>query len=265
MLAAAPTTYDGMAKIRNCSASIVEFAGQKDSDKVLLLTNGHCVSKDFATIDAMINQPYSDVATVYRGNTPLIVGSLTVDKIIYATMTNTDIAILRTNMSYGDLKQKLRISPREISSALPKAGDNVSAASGNLEQRYTCKVDGIAQMVKEDKWQWIEVARLVKSEECNILPGASGTPVVDKDGKIVAMINTGNQNGRPCTLNNPCEVDASGHTSVNKDAFYAIDIRMLNACFKNGELDISSACSLTKPQVNFAHSLPLIDTDNHRP
>ncbi|MFU2078983.1 hypothetical protein ACLQ91_00125 [Avibacterium endocarditidis] len=40
-LAAVPAPYDGMVKIRKCSAAVVQFAGQPDSDKVLLLTNGH--------------------------------------------------------------------------------------------------------------------------------------------------------------------------------------------------------------------------------
>lgn len=265
MALAAPAAYDAMAKIRNCSASVIQFEGQKDSDNVLLLTNGHCVSCNLSTTDAIINQPYSDVVTLYRGNTPLIVGSLSIDQIVYATMTNTDLAILRTDLSYQNLQDKLRLAPRKISNQLPEKNDAVSVTSGHLEQHYRCQVDDIINAVREDQWQWHPAVRLKPSEACQIKPGASGAPVMNNEGKIVALINTGNQEGQSCTLNNPCEIDASGQISVNKGAVYAVDTRMLNACFPNGKLNLSEECPLTKPQIHIIHTLPLPDPEHHQP
>lgn len=257
LLFAAPAAYDAIAKIRGCSASLIQFYGQKDNDKVLLLTNGHCVSQQLATTDAIINRPHFDIARIYRGNVPLIVGSLNIDHIVYATLTDTDVAILRTTLTYGELKEKLRLMPRRITSTLPAVGDRVTITSGNLEQSYRCQVDGTVEFVKEDKWQWHKVTRLMQTNDCDIVPGASGSPVLNSVGNIVAIINTGNLDGKSCILDNPCEVNDKGQSTVRKGAIYATRTEMLNACFPNGELTFTDTCELTKPQIKIIHSLPL--------
>lgn len=261
----ATSAYDAMAKIRNCSASVIQFEGQKENDKVLLLTNGHCVNHQLLAADTMINRPYTDIANIYRGNTPLIVGSLTIDNIIYATMTNTDIAILRTTLTYQEFKEKLHLEPLKIADTQLSKGQSVSVASGYLERYYQCQVEDIVNSVKEDKWQWHPVTRLVKSDTCLITHGASGSPVIGTAGKIVALINTGSQSGQPCSLHNPCEVDINGKMMVKKEAIYAVDTRMLNSCFPNGELSFTPKCTLVKPQISIIHTLPLYDPEHHEP
>ncbi|BFQ94353.1 serine protease [Gallibacterium anatis] len=264
-LAAVPALYDGMAKIRGCSAAVVQFEGQSDSDKVLLLTNGYCVSRELDAANAIVDRAYSDIATVYRGNTPLIVGSLPIDRIVYATMTQTDLAILRTGISYAELKDKLRIQPRQIAQQLPSAGDAVHVVSGNLEQHYQCQIAAQVNAVKEDKWQWQPAFRLTPSDSCQIKAGASGSPVINSDGSIVAVINTGNQDGESCTLNNSSEVDGQGQISVKKGAIYAVDSHMLGVCLQGGVLNLEEPCLQTKPQIHFFHTLPLPDGERPVP
>lgn len=263
ILFASSASYDAIAKIRNCSASVVKFTGQNSFDKALLLTNGHCVSNKLLGADAIVDAPYRDVATIYRGKTPLIVGSLVVDRIVYATMSDTDVAILRTNLTYDEIKQKLRIMPKQIAKAMPSIGDSVDVVSGNLEQSYHCKVSGSVALVKEDKWQWRNVVRIAKSSECQIVPGASGSPVTDLDGKITALINTGNNDGLSCVIHNPCEIDSNGAISVVKDAVYAVDVEMLDSCFVGGKFEFSDKCTLAKPQIHMIHSI-LFPENNHK-
>lgn len=256
-LFALPNPYDGVAKIRKCSASVVKFAGQKDSDQVLLLSNGHCVSSELLGADAIVDRAYRDVATIYRGKTPLIVGSLNVTRIVYATMSGTDVAILSTDLTYKELKQKLHILPLELGEHLPLSGDSLSVSSGNLEQSYRCCASGIVNVLKEDKWQWHNALRINKSSGCFITAGASGSPVLDEAGKIVALINTGNEGGAACSLHSPCEIGPNGSIEAYKDAIYAVDVSMLNACFRSGKFEFSKECALAKPQIHYINILPL--------
>lgn len=57
---------------------------------------------------------------------------------------------------------------------------------------------------------------------CDIIGGSSGSPVVDDEsGQVVAVTNTINESGEQCTINNPCEVNEDGTTTVTKGEGYA--------------------------------------------
>ncbi|MBG9885524.1 hypothetical protein ABE10_02760, partial [Bacillus toyonensis] len=94
---------------RDCSSSIVRTESSEDDDPALLLTNGHCV----AAVDRSIGRPAPGAAIVDRalpGTSVAITDekgyrmtSAPVDRLMYATMTGTDIAVFRLGKSYAQL------------------------------------------------------------------------------------------------------------------------------------------------------------------
>jgi hypothetical protein len=80
------------------------------------------------------------------------------------------------------------------------------------QTNYTCTTDAID--LRADLWTLGPVLRLTK--ECEASPGSSGSAIVREDTKEVVAIygTTHNTDGRPCELNNRCEFDENGVTSV---------------------------------------------------
>ena len=102
--------------------------------------------------------------------------------------------------------------------------------------------------IKEGGWTWKDSVRYTSA--CNTIGGTSGSPVVDDaTGKVVAVNNTGNEDGARCTVNNPCEVDENGAVTVRQGINYAQQTYPFTSCFTTGNrLDLSaSGCTVPKP------------------
>lgn len=120
--------------------------------------------------------------------------------------------------------------------------------SGYWKRIYSCNADGFVYRLKEGGWTWKDSLRYTAS--CNTIGGTSGSPVIDTaTGKVVAVNNTGNEDGQSCTENNPCEVDQNGNVTVRQGINYAQETYQIPACFTTGnKLDLSAAgCTLPKP------------------
>jgi hypothetical protein len=68
-------------------------------------------------------------------------------------------------------------------------------------------------------------------------------------GKVVAVNNTGNEDGARCTENNPCEVAEDGTVTVHQGINYAEETYGIVACVGTGnKIDLSrTGCTLPKP------------------
>lgn len=68
-------------------------------------------------------------------------------------------------------------------------------------------------------------------------------------GNVVAVNNTGNEDGGRCTDNNPCEVDQNGTVTVRAGINYGQETYQIPACFGlDSKLDLNaSGCTLPKP------------------
>src|SRR5690606_20017191 len=98
---------------------------------------------------------------------------------------------------------------------LPAAGTAISVVSGYWKRIYNCSIDGFVHRMKEGDWTWKDSVRYTPS--CNTIGGTSGSPVVDAaTGRVVAVNNTGNEDGERCTVNNPCEIDEQGRVTVRQ-------------------------------------------------
>ncbi|WP_406007034.1 serine protease [Streptomyces sp. NBC_00637] len=250
--AAAPTlqavNLAGTVALSNCSGSVVRFPNSLDTDPALVLSNGHCLSTGFPEPgEVLVNQASSRTFGLLN-SAGTRVATLRANKLAYGTMTDTDISIYQLTSTYATIKSAYGISALTVQDTHPTAGTAITVASGYWKRLYSCNIDGFVYRLKEGDWTWKDSVRYTSA--CQTIGGTSGSPVIDQStGKVVAVNNTGNEDGARCTENNPCEVDANGTVTVRQGINYAQETYLIPACFTTGnQLNLSaSACTLPKP------------------
>ncbi|HST46551.1 S1 family peptidase [Jatrophihabitans sp.] len=240
----------GMIKLPpECSASLVRYPTSRDKDQALMLTNGHCWEGVFILPGVVLtDQPSSRTGDLLdaRGRT---VGQVQTDRLLYATMTGTDIALYRLTQTYAEIKRATGIKALTLASTHPVDGRAVTIASGYWQTTYSCRIDGFAPAVNEAFWTWQDSIRYDPTSGCQLVAGTSGSPIVDdNNGKIVGINNTANTDGGSCTLNNPCEINPGGTTTVVKGEGYGQQTYWITTCLTHNTLDLAKAgCLLPKP------------------
>ncbi|MET9890708.1 serine protease [Streptomyces sp. NPDC006465] len=249
---AAPTlqavSLAGTVALSNCSGSVVRFPNSADTDPALVLSNGHCLETGFPDPGEVIVGQASSRTFSLLNSAGTKVATLRASKVAYSTMTDTDITIYQLTSTYATIKNSYGISALTVQNTHPTAGTAITVASGYWKRLYNCSIDGFVYRLKEGDWTWKDSVRYTSA--CNTIGGTSGSPVVDQStGKVVAVNNTGNEDGERCTVNNPCEVDASGNVTVRQGINYAEETYQIPACFTTGnKLDLTaSGCVLPKP------------------
>lgn len=213
-----------------------------------MLSNGHCLETGFPDPGEVIVGQSSSRTFSLLNSAGTKVATLRASKVAYSTMTDTDITIYQLTSTYATIKNSYGISALTVQDTHPVAGTAITVASGYWKRLYNCSIDGFAYRLKEGDWTWKDSVRYTSA--CNTIGGTSGSPVVDQStGKVVAVNNTGNEDGETCTVNNPCEVDASGNVTVREGINYAEETYQIPACFTTGNLlNLSaSGCVLPKP------------------
>jgi hypothetical protein len=259
-----PDAITGIVALDDCSGSVVRFDSAAPGDQALVLTNGHCIDAPGFLSEGQAIAHRSEA----RAMDILDAGSLTAvtpqgpasfdpssgvavhvtsTELVYATMTDTDVALYRLSNTYDDLEQHgvqaLTIAPDHAA-----AGTSIQIWSGFWRAIYACSIDGFVHELHEDQWIWKDSIRY-KQPGCQTIGGTSGSPVIDADThELVGINNTGNDSGEQCTFDNPCEVDENGQITVTQGAAYGEETYLLYACFTDGELDLTKAgCTLTRP------------------
>ncbi|GAA3974812.1 MULTISPECIES: trypsin-like serine peptidase [Streptomyces] len=250
--AASPTlqavTLAGTVALSNCSGSVVRFPNSLDTAPALVLTNGHCLESGFPEPGEVIVNRASTRTFGLLNSAGTRVATLRASKIAYSTMTDTDATIYQLTSTYAAIRNSYGISALTVQDTHPTAGTAITVASGYWKRLYSCSIDGFVHTMKEGDWTWKDSVRYTSA--CDTIGGTSGSPVVDQaTGKVVAVNNTGNEDGERCTVNNPCEVDASGNVTVRQGINYAQETYQFPACFTTGnQLSLSaSGCVLPKP------------------
>lgn len=246
--ATATPDFAGTVALDDCSGSIVKTSASKGSDPALVMTNGHCLESGMPKAGEVItNQSSNREFTVLKGDASEL-GTITAKKVDYSTMTGTDVTLYQTGTTYDEIKDKYGISPLTIDPSHPKAGTKMTVVSGYWKDTYSCDIDGFVPTLKEADWTMKDSIRYTK--ECQTKGGTSGSPIVsDETGKVIGINNTLNEDGEKCTMNNPCEVDKDGKTTVHQGIGYGQEIYTLDKCIVAGnKLDLNaSGCDLPKP------------------
>ncbi|MGC5346313.1 S1 family peptidase [Streptomyces sp. DT24] len=240
--------FAGTVALSNCSGSVVRTPSSQPGDPALVLSNGHCLEAGFpGPGEVVLNQPSSRSFTLLN-SAGSGVGTLRANRIAYGTMTDTDISLYQLTSTYSQIESRYGIKALELNTAHPVRGTAITVVSGYWKRTYGCNVDGFVHLLKEGAWTWKDSVRYTAA--CQTIGGTSGSPVIDNaTGKVVAVNNTGNEDGQRCTENNPCEVDEAGQVTVRKGINYAQETYGIVPCVGPGNrIDLNrSGCALPKP------------------
>ncbi|MEW2130542.1 serine protease [Streptomyces sp. NPDC005435] len=247
-LKAVAVDFAGTVSLSNCSGSVVRLPGSADSDPALVLTNGHCLETGFPEPGEVITGQSSSRTFGLLDSAGTKVATLRANQVVYSTMTDTDVTLYRLTTTYAAIKSAYGINALVLNDSHPVAGSAIKVVSGYWKRIYSCNADGFVYRLKEGDWTWKDSLRYTAA--CNTIGGTSGSPVIDTaTGKVVAVNNTGNEDGGRCTVNNPCEVDENGTVTVRQGINYAEETYQIPACFTTGnKLNLGAAgCVLPKP------------------
>ncbi|WUD71712.1 serine protease [Streptomyces sp. NBC_00510] len=246
--AAVTVDFAGTVSLSNCSGSLIRFPGSASTDPALVLSNGHCLTSGFLDPgEVLVNQTSTRTFGLLNAS-GRSVATLRATKLAYATMTDTDISVYQLGRTYAQIQSSYGISALEVSGTHPVQGTAIKVVSGYWKTIYSCSIDGFVHLLKEGDWTWKDSVRYTSS--CNTIGGTSGSPVIDTaTGKVVAINNTGNEDGGRCTLNNPCEVAANGTVTVRQGINYAEQTYGIGTCVTTGNrFDLTlPGCLLPKP------------------
>ncbi|MFJ4922897.1 serine protease [Streptomyces sp. NPDC088725] len=245
---AAAADFAGTVALSNCSGSVVRTAGSQPDDPALVLSNGHCLESGFpAAGEVVLDKPSSRTFTLLNSSGGNL-ATLSASKVAYATMTDTDISLYQLTSTYAQIQSRYGIDALELNDSRPAQGAAIKVVSGYWKTVYSCGIDGFVPQLKEGDWTWKDSIRYTPA--CDTIGGTSGSPVIDDaTGKVVAVNNTGNEDGGRCTLNNPCEVDENGDVTVHQGTNYAEETYLIVPCVGAGNaIDLSlPGCALPKP------------------
>ncbi|MER6498761.1 serine protease [Streptomyces sp. NPDC001455] len=240
--------FAGTVALSNCSGSVVRTPDSQPSDPALVLSNGHCMETGFPGPGQVVFNRSSSRSFTLLNASGSGVATLRASKIAYGTMTDTDISVYQLTSTYAQIESNYGIKALELNTAHPVQGTAITVVSGYWKRTYSCNVDGFVYRLKEGQWTWKDSVRYTSA--CQTIGGTSGSPVIDNaTGKVVAVNNTGNEDGQSCTDNNPCEVDESGNVTVREGINYAQQTYGIVPCIGPGnKFDLNRAgCALPKP------------------
>lgn len=237
------TELDGMVNIK-CSGAIVDI-GRRETDLAVILTNGHCVRHQM-----MPAQTYVENMTYVRSEIHVFNGAgkavpLFGGKILYGTMEGLDIGLVEVGMTYRELKDQ-GIKVFSIAKKNIGPGEKVFTASGYWKESQTCIFEYDVPQLIEGTYTWGDA--MAMDLPCIIKGGWSGSPIISvRTGEIVGVLNTGNEKGEKCLMNNPCEKNELGAIQVSKGRAYGNHVALLWNCLSSGKVDLDKAsCRLYK-------------------
>jgi V8-like Glu-specific endopeptidase len=247
-LAASEYDFEGIVKLSNCSGSLVQFSGQPDTAKGIVMTNGHCIQKPGGYLnpgEVWVNRPISRGMKIFDKNMKL--SPINATKILYATMTNTDVAFYELAETYQDIEKRFKVRPYTLNTNHPAPGASLELISGYWDRGWSCDIDGFVFQMKEGMWSWTDSIRYTST--CDTMGGTSGSPLIARGTKtVIGINNTSNEDGQTCTLNNPCEVDTNGYVTATMGIRYGQETYLVYTCLSpDFQFDLSrTECGLPK-------------------
>jgi V8-like Glu-specific endopeptidase len=238
--------FDGIVALDNCSGSIVRFENSQDTDLAYVLTNGHCYEAGFAEPGAFTSHaPSSRSFDILNSNSESI-GTVNATEVVYSTMTGTDITIYRLGSTYADIKSQYGVNALTLATVAPLEKAKIEVISGFWHRGYACSIEKIVTHLLEGGHTFDASLRYSRPG-CDTIGGTSGSPVLAAGTRtVIAINNTGNDNGEKCTEDNPCEVNDDGSIYFEKGLSYAQQTALIYSCVNaNREIELTmSGCKL---------------------
>lgn len=244
--------FEGIVKLSNCSGALVKFEGAPDTSKAVIMTNGHCVDLPGGAFikpgEVLANKAVKRTVGIFDRNEKL--HKVTTTKFLFATMTDTDLALYELELNYKQIKDQFDVEPFALSSKHPKTNTEMMIISGYWERGWDCKIDTFISQVKEDAYVWTDSIRY--DDKCDTTHGTSGSPIIERNTRtVIGINNTGNDDGERCTMNNPCEVSTDGTITVRQGLSYGQQTYTVYSCLTDKfAFDFKKAgCKLPKPKA----------------
>ncbi len=237
--------FEGIVKLSNCSGALVTLKGMPKTKKALVMTNGHCVGS-LRMGEVKVNVPVTRSFGVFDAQKKL--HELKSSRIVYSTMTHTDVTFYETTMTYQEIEDNYNVEALILEDELTRVGQDIVVVSGYWEIFTSCFAEAIAPILKEYVWVWKDSVRY--SANCETKGGYSGSPVIAKNTRsVVAIHNTGNNGQFDCSNNNPCEADENGEVIFRiANRRYAQQVYQIYDCMNHDyDLDLGQqTCQLPK-------------------
>lgn len=242
------TTLSGTAKFTTCSGFLFTVDGRAPDAPAWVMTNGHCLDplglRMLAPGEIKVDVPsVRDIKL--NGDTTIL--SIKTRRLVYASMTRTDMAIYELGVDYRRLAEKYNIHPLMLASEGPTAGTAIDIASSYRHRVYNCHVDEVLFGLREGGRSFVDSIRY--DQDCHTIGGTSGSPMILAGTQtVVGINNTVNTSGGSCGNDNPCEVNADGSINVIRGRAYGQQTALLYTCLdeaKNFALD-RPGCLLAK-------------------
>ncbi|ACU70822.1 conserved hypothetical protein [Catenulispora acidiphila DSM 44928] len=235
--------------LNDCSASLVRYPTSLSSDRALMLTAGHCFEGGMPSAGEVLQNVASSRSGTLLNSSGRRLATVRADKLLYATMTDTDISVYELTTTFAALSSQYGATPLTISASHPAANTSIAIPSAYWDRTWRCTLNGFAGTVEEDQWTWHDSLRY-GATGCAVIGGSSGSPDVDTaTGQVVGVNNTINEDGQMCTLDNPCEVGSDGTTTEHKGQGYGQETYWLTTCLTaSNAINLSTpGCLLPKP------------------
>lgn len=233
-----------------CTATLISGTETPDKDlPALILTAGHCVDNNMGTNRVIVGQPVLqnwEFIPDYFIDKKEELHPVKVNKVVYATMKQYDLAVLQLDATYGDmaikgiLPMKLQRSPSPQKQPIELA--HIPIDGVDMEHRYirhsACNITDKTSALYEGIFPWLWEPAY--SMDCTgVVGGSSGSPVVlNEQANIIGIVNTTVTPGyNGCGLGRPCEI-VGNHSSIREGASYFIPVnRIIDALTSDGILD----------------------------
>ncbi len=176
--------FTAIVALNNCSGSLVRFHSSTQEDKAMVMTNGHCLEGGFLGKDvAIADRPSQRTFSLLDSKGRKSLGQLKATKILYATMTGTDMALYQLSNTYADISSRYGVDALLLADQRPEAGDPIRIVSGYWKRIYECTVDTFIFEMREDQWVWNDSIRY-SQPGCKTIGGTSvalsSTPIIMK-------------------------------------------------------------------------------------
>jgi V8-like Glu-specific endopeptidase len=254
-------SFNGLGRYSNCSGTLLETNSSNSDAPAYVLTNGHCVGSSLLGAEEVVldraEAAGKKMMLAYYNANVLGTSYTTVSArtIAFASMNQTDAAIVELNSTLAQLKTQ-GFCAYSLAADRPAKGTQVFIAgvplsgvnSSKLGLHFASCSIGETVSLWEGDYRFLDSFR----HRCSIMGGNSGSAIFDRHSKkIVGVVNTAvNDNAitqSDCSLNKPCEKDASGASSTNAEENYGQYVNYLAGCFnENGIFDATlSSCGIT--------------------
>ncbi|NBT57606.1 serine protease [bacterium] len=222
--------FEGIIALSNCSGSLVRFTDSRETDLAMVLTNGHCLENGFLNPGEVVVNEASFRSFTVLNKSAASLGRVSSTKILYGTMTKTDMALYQLKETYAQIASTFNVQPLTLASDYAETKTDIEILSGYWRRGYTCRHDGLVHKIKEGDWTWEDSIRY-SQPGCETIPGTSGSPIIERGTKVVIGVNnTGNESGEKCTENNPCEIDPEGKVTYEKGLNYGQQTSWIYSC-----------------------------------